>query len=694
MIPFLFAIHSHQPVGNFGWVFERAFKESYQPFLELLADHRHFKIALHYSGCLLEWIEKNRPDHLDLIKKLVDRGQVEILGGGYYEPIFTAIPERDARAQIKTYLDHLEDLFGKRPQGIWLTERVWDPHLPTILHDLGVKYTLVDDSHFRFAGIEPEDVWGPFLTEREGKSLIIFPIDKTLRYNIPFKEPGETIEYIIGRGEKEPNFVACYGDDGEKFGVWPDTHEWVFVKGWLKRFFDAVEDARDEIRTGFFSDYIEYAKPRARVYLPPASYDEMMEWVLPPKMGREFENLEIELKEKGRLEELAPFVRGGHWDMFLAKYHEANRMQKRMLLASERIERAGDAPREAIAALHRSQCNCAYWHGVFGGLYLSYLRHENYKNMIEAETLAGVNESLVIENKDYDLDGHDEIIVSSPGVNAVISPALGGSLVNLEYPEKRFCISNVMSRREETYHTKITEAASAEDGGEPRTIHERVVFKEEGLEKFLVYDRYPRNSLQDHLAPLDMKLEDVEQETMKSMAAFAGRPYEVVSVGDDSVVLARESEHGKLGAFRIEKHIKFERGRAGFIADYRVSSTAQHPLSLRLCVEFNLTLLAGDEKERHYLINDIKVPDPTMLGRGSHPETEKIELVNQPDEFKAVLKTEKPCLLLRYPIQTVSQSESGFERTYQGSCLWITWPLELEPGKQWTAATEFDFENL
>jgi alpha-amylase len=693
MIPFLFAIHSHQPVGNFGWVFERAFDDSYQPFLELLAEHPHFKIALHYSGCLLEWIEDNRPGHVDLLKSLVERDQVEIMGGGFYEPIFTAIPERDARAQIKTYLDHLEDLFGKRPKGIWLPERVWDPHLPTILHDLGVKYTLVDDSHFRFAGIEPDDVWGPFLTEREGKSVTIFPIDRTLRYCIPFREPKETIDHIIKRAEDAPGFVACYGDDGEKFGVWPDTREWVFEKGWLKRFLKEIGDAKDEIRTGFFCDYLEAAEPRRRVYLPPASYDEMMKWVLPPGMGRRYEDLVDEIKEDDRWEELSPFVRGGHWDMFLAKYDKANRMQKRMLLASERINEAERAPQKAKAALYRSQCNCAYWHGVFGGLYLSYLRHENYKNMMEAETLAGVNKSLAIENKDYDLDGAKEIIVSSPGINAIISPRLGGSMVALEYPEKRFCISNVMSRREETYHRKLTEAAADEAGDKPKTIHKRMVSKEEGLEKFLIYDRFPRNSLQDHIVPLDITLEDVEKEGVKALAEFAGQPYELVGLGDDRVVMAREARCGE-SLVRIEKKIRFRFGKSEFSAAYKVSAKGQGKLSARLAVEFNLTLLAGDEEERHYIINDIKVPNPTMLGRGAHPQTEKIELVNEPDAFKAVLKTEKPCLLLRHPIQTVSQSESGFERTYQGSCLWVTWPIELEPGAEWTNCVSFVFMEV
>jgi len=37
-----------------------------------------------------------------------------------------------------------------------------------------------------------------------------------------------------------------------------------------------------------------------------------------------------------------------------------------------------------------------------------------------------------------------------------------------------------------------------------------------------------------------------------------------------------------------------------------------------------------------------------------------------------------------YPVETVSNSESGFERVYQGSCLTFRWPLQLAVGERAT----------
>ncbi|MBI3330940.1 MAG: alpha-amylase, partial [Candidatus Omnitrophica bacterium] len=83
----LMAIHCHQPVGNFGFVFEEAYAKAYEPFLSVLERHQAVRLALHYSGCLLDWLAEHRPELLRRLRALVSRGQVELLASGYYEPI-------------------------------------------------------------------------------------------------------------------------------------------------------------------------------------------------------------------------------------------------------------------------------------------------------------------------------------------------------------------------------------------------------------------------------------------------------------------------------------------------------------------------------------------------------------------------------------------------------------------------------
>ena len=94
-------VHNHQPVGNFDFVLEHAYQRAYLPFLKVLQDHPHVRMALHYSGFLLKWLQTHHPDILGIITSLVQRGQVEMLTGGFYEPVLPIIPDVDKVAQIK-----------------------------------------------------------------------------------------------------------------------------------------------------------------------------------------------------------------------------------------------------------------------------------------------------------------------------------------------------------------------------------------------------------------------------------------------------------------------------------------------------------------------------------------------------------------------------------------------------------------
>ena len=87
--------------------------------------HPEVKASLHFSGPLLDWLERNRPDVIGDLSDLVRRGQIELLSGGYYEPILVGVPRRDAVGQIRSLSDRVHAVFGQRPLGAWLTERVW-----------------------------------------------------------------------------------------------------------------------------------------------------------------------------------------------------------------------------------------------------------------------------------------------------------------------------------------------------------------------------------------------------------------------------------------------------------------------------------------------------------------------------------------------------------------------------------------
>jgi alpha-amylase len=685
----LLAVHNHQPDGNFGHVFEQAYTDCYRPLIDAILEVPAVKMTLHHTGPLLEWIERERPDYFDKLRTLVGRGQVELLGGGFYEPMLAVLPERDARGQITMMSDYLQAHFGVRPEGMWLAERVWEPALAKLIADAGMKFTLVDDGHFRAAGLEGT-LRGYYVTEKAGTPLALFPIDKKLREAIPFLKAWESIDVIERlRHESDGDAAITYGDDGEKFGVWPHTKEWVWDQGWLRDFMRTLVDRQQQgsFKTEHFGEYLKTHRPTGRVYLPTASYEEMGEWTLPADAQEHYNQVRQQLRDRGELERARAFFRGGIWQNFLAKYPESNYLHKKMVWVSDKLARAeeklgtqsGHALDHARRELYRAQCNCGYWHGLFGGLYLNYLRDAVYRHLIEAETLAervlGTGDKPTVIEHDLDADLQRELILQNADVAAYVKPDLGGGVFELDYRPKRFNLLNVLGRRAEGYHGRLLEAArksAGGGGGGPVSIHDLTAVKSAGLEELLRYDRHARLGFVDHFFAGGTTLDGVMRNQYGEDGDFASGVYEVVdmsaSAAGAKVLLRRK---GKVGArnVTVDKTLSLEGGKLS--ASYRIAGEG----TVTFGSESSLTLLAGDAPDRYYRVagRELGKDERKLASSGELPAGTAIEMVDEWDKFFVRVTATPGATMWRYPLETASQSEGGFERTYQASVIVPVW---------------------
>jgi len=273
-LAFCFGVHNHQPIGNFDHVMVEATERAYRPFLERLDQRPEVRLSVHCTGSLLEWLRDRSPRTFDLLGTVAARGQVELLTGGFYEPILAVLPDHDKIGQIERLTTFLKSNFGVRPRGMWLAERVWEPHLPRVLSEAGVEYVLVDDRHFALAGLDVDTLGGYYLTDEQGQSLRVFPINQRLRYLIPFAGVDEVFEYLAAWRGRAPAITMV--DDGEKFGAWPGTYARVYEQGWLDRFFDRLRST-PWLEPTTLADVVERVPATGRAYLPTASYDEMEE---------------------------------------------------------------------------------------------------------------------------------------------------------------------------------------------------------------------------------------------------------------------------------------------------------------------------------------------------------------------------------------------------------------------------------
>ena len=704
-------IHAHQPVGNFDEVVERAYERSYLPFVECVARHPRVRLGLHYTGSLLEWMAEKHPEYIQRIGALVARGQVEIVGGGFYEPILIAIPHEDRIEQIRRLNRFIEDQFGKRPTGAWLAERVWEPQLPATLAEAGMEYTLVDDSHFLTAGREIPELFGYYVADECGKTVKVIPGLQELRYLLPFGSVEDSIAFLRRSANDHPGAMASMGDDMEKFGAWPHTYDHCYRDGWLDRFFSGIESNFEWLEMAPPGEALRTHSSLGRVDLPTASYTEMMEWVLPTSVRQKFHSL---LEEFSGRPDVRRFLRGGFWRGFFSKYPEANLLHKKMLRVSSKLRGEADhgarkggmggARRaKAITQLMRSQCNDAYWHGVFGGLYAPHLRTALWRELVRAETIAdslrhGAKPYRTITELDFDADGREEIEITTPKFAALVKPSDGGTLAILDFRPTAVTLINSLQRRVEAYHSRLQNAG--QPASKVVSIHDQTLVKEPGLEKRLKYDRWARNTFRLLLFAPGKTREDFETLRLEESAAFAGGDYRVEQATAKEIKLTMEAPLRQVIAgvdpdciLRAAKILQFQNHENAFDVLCRVelvpvrsgkSALAPHgPPQFTVGLEIVINLLAPN------------VPDRYIEFAGNRKSLEWSGVVDGPfvrfaDEWQDVaveIEGRGASHLWVSPIETVSESEEGFERVYQGSQILCIWNVTLHPSEPWSAET-------
>lgn len=680
---FLFGIHNHQPVGNFESVIDDAILRAYHPFLETAAA-ADLPLTVHCSGGLLSALKARARPTFDLLGRLAADGRVELLGGGFYEPILALLPDWDKVGQIQALAQFLKTHWGVSPRGMWLAERVWEPQLPRTLREAGVEFVLVDDSHFALAGLDPETLGGYYLTEEQGASVAVFPINQRLRYLVPFADPGESIRYLESRrGAGAVTLV----DDGEKFGVWPGTDRLVYGERWLMRFLEALRGTA-WLHVATFSRYLDTHPPAGRVYLPTCAYTEMGEWALPPSAAAELEAVRQRLQELPDGERMSRLLRGGFFRNFLVKYPEIGDAYWKMLRLSRRVHEGLTArPRDPrlIAArdrLWQGQANDAYWHGVFGGCYLPHLRRAVKSALIGCERrLEGPGKPLGIEcvRADVDGDGQVEVTVRTRALGLTLRPARGGSLTELTWAGGEVDVADVLTRRPEPYHRQVAERPRESHAGEARTIHAPPAVKESGLTALLGYDRFRRATLLDGLFPAAGGLDPLEPWDAARLAV-GERPLEhevKISPREVAVLCSLLRPDGL--PMSLLKSVTIPADDPAITAAYRLRWEGDAPLDARWAVQCNLTLSAGDAPGRYFRVGG----RPSLGSRGRLEAAHGLAMVDEWLGCELGLTSTKPAEVAWAPVETVSLSETGFERIYQGSALLFVWPVRLEPGETW-----------
>jgi len=650
----IFGTHSHLALGQDHLETERVYQAAFKPLLAQLYGFAGFPAVLHYSGLLLEWLEEHHPEFITLLGEMVARGQVEILGGGYYDPILPMIPTNDKLGQLEKMTTQLRVRFETRPRGCWIAESVWEPSLAFVLRASGMDYTFLDDSQFRRAGAEESCLLRPAIVEDQGKFVSVFPIAAGLAEL--GRPPEALIDALRSLAGPEPERVAVVLVDGARLAQ---------PEGWLEGFFSGVQEASGWLTPVTPGRYLREAPPTEKLYIPSSASSEMTEWALPAESRSAFREARRRERDPGGI---GRFLSGGHFRQFLTRYPEAGLMYAKMMYTHVLVNQVrGDRykKRSAQNELWKGQCHYAYWHGARGGIYSNLMRKAVYRSLIEAEKITRATEIFApsILSADYDMDNCTEYLYQGSELNAYIHTR-GGSLFELDFLPASTNYLDTMAQRD----GKGQERVSA------------------------------RKAFLDHFLPGDCTLEAFAEDRVAENADFVRGLYQVVELNRSlpEVLLRRNGNAAPAGGgspqpVRIDKRYVF-RPRSIDVY-YDLANTGDGSLSLRFGVELNISLASRTaESGRLFILGEDRKTE-FALDRTELPCVQGLLVRDVLNEVSITISSAKAFLFWSFPAETVSRCPGGEERIFQSHCFVAQWSVDLAAGETWQNHLSVGFEK-
>ncbi|MDR2952809.1 MAG: DUF1926 domain-containing protein [Treponema sp.] len=440
--------HAHVPSGANESEFENVYADKILPFVSNM--HRYSKIqaVLHYSGVLLHWIERAHPEFFMLIEDMVSRKQIEILSGGFYEPMLPLIPLQDRIGQIELLTTYLRKHFGKRPLGCMIPRMVWEQHLTAVLAASDMSFTFLSQDQFALSGLSREDLLFPCITEDQGKVITVFPVSVDAGTALTEKSFSRVFNEFKNRMEKERGGFP----DGGVIAVFPgkparDPEE-IQEAAW-NRFFEEISLSENFIETVLPGKILKSRKPLKKTSFPNSSCFK---------------------------DDFSP-------RRFIIDHGEINGIYSKMIFTNVLIgQLRGDKTRKQSAKeeLWKAQDSCLFATDARR----HELRKAAYSSLLRAEMLSrekGKFAPSLIQH-DFDLDNVPEFIFQDVKMNCYIQ-LRGASLFELDYLPKEWnyldCGCNGSKRRTAFADAILPSGTVAENAGGKLPAGSRLCFSEQ-----------------------------------------------------------------------------------------------------------------------------------------------------------------------------------------------------------------------
>jgi alpha-amylase len=275
---------------------------------------------------------------------------------------------------------------------------------------------------------------------------------------------------------------------------------------------------------------------------------------------------------------------------------------------------------------------------------------------------------------------------------ALVAPSHGGHLYELDVRPICHNLLATLSRREEAYHEAVRGGESAESS-DVASIHDRVVFKQAGLDQRLQFDRHRRKSLVDHFFPLDVTLEQLASGQYDELGDFVSGPFEARLRRNPGRMQLQLTRDGRLGErpVRITKGLTLEAGGQNLEIAYLLEGLPPGE-RVHFGVELNFAGLPAGIDDRYF--HDARGQSLGHLGtRLSLLDVESLGLTDEWLGIDVELRCDRPMHVWTFPIETVSQSEGGFELVHQSVVVLPHWFISAGKDGRWSTTMSLGLDT-
>ena len=645
-ISLVFGTYNSQPLGLQDHLYEDAYQKAYKPFLTAVYNYPEISLSLHYSGPLLSWLEKRHPEFITVLREMVDRKQVEILGGSYFEPMLPILPSSDRVGQIEMMTTYLRKTFGRRSRGFWISGNIWESQLAYTLKSCGMEYFFLDERVFQDAGVREKRLLEPVLTEDQGKPIHVLPLCHRLKEQFFRLSPDELVSRMeeLTQGVSGSPVISLLLP-GESLSNKTSRTALSCNMTWLEEFFELLLKKKDLFETDLPGKLIRNIHVSERRYFPATSYNRLMEW---RDCSRD------DKKNDQR-----------HFRHFLTSYKESDLLYSKMMYTQVLVNQVrGDKYRKKSAReeLWKGQNHSPYWHGPDRGIYNIQLRHNAYRFLIEAEKITREKGIFIpaLTPVDFDMDGRNEYLYQGHTLNAY-AHLKGGVLFELDYLPSCWNYLNTFS-------------------------HYQDFSTPEGVE---LKDQYTRKAFHDHFFE-KAELESFQNNQHTEAGDFLNGQYEVQNHNREKhvLVLTRTgsiSRDGKKSPLMVKKQFDFKRN--SIEVQYEITNKGYEKWSYHFGSELNLALPAPETHESRFCyIND---REEFLDFDGEPVELKNLQILQIQDLMNnTTLQVDfsiSPSNFWSFPLETpyVYPCTDHIESLYQGTTFLPQWDITLFPGESW-----------